>query len=184
MKKILALALSLALAVAIGVGSTLAWLTDTTDAVTNTFTVGNIDITLEETARDFKMVPGADISKDPKVTVKADSEDCWLFVKVEKSKNLDSFISYGIADGWDELDNMPGVTGVYYRKVTASTNDQPFEVLEGNKVTVKGEDVTKAMMDAITATTAPAPTLAFTAYAVQQHGSDNAAAAWEKILTP
>ena len=33
------------------IGGTLAWLTDQTGPVTNTFTAGNIDITLDETPR-------------------------------------------------------------------------------------------------------------------------------------
>ena len=84
-KRTLALILALVLVFGAAVGGTIAYLTDTTDPVTNTFTVGNIDITLAETKDDFKMVPGCDIAKDPKVTVTANSEDCWLFVKIDES---------------------------------------------------------------------------------------------------
>ena len=62
-------------------GGTLACLTSTTGAVTNTFTVGDINITLDETTSDYKMIPGYTIAKDPKVTVAANSEKCYLFVK-------------------------------------------------------------------------------------------------------
>ena len=48
MKKVLAMALALVLAMAIGVGATLAYLMDTTETKVNTFTVGNVDITLNE----------------------------------------------------------------------------------------------------------------------------------------
>ena len=65
------------------IGGTLAWLTDTTEPVTNTFTYGDINITLAETTEVYKMVPGNSISKDPSVTVESGSEACWLFVKVE-----------------------------------------------------------------------------------------------------
>lgn len=180
MKKKITLLLSLALAVAIGIGGTLAWLTAKTDAVTNTFTVGNINIALEETTTDYKMVPGQPIDKDPKVTVEAGSEACWLFVKIEKSDNLDDFISYAVdlsEDSWKELSGVPGV---YYRAVDATTTDMDYPVLTGNQVTVK-DTVTKAMMDEITAQTAP--TLTFTAYAVQKDGVGTAAEAWNKILT-
>lgn len=47
-KKIVALALVFCLSLAIGVGGTLAWLTDTTETVTNTFTVGSVSATLDE----------------------------------------------------------------------------------------------------------------------------------------
>lgn len=172
MKKVIALALSLTLAVAIGVGGTLAWLTDMA-TVTNTFTVGNIGIALAETKKDFKMVPGQTIAKDPKVTVKAASEACYLFVEVKGSENLGEFITYDIAGGWTDL---TGVTGVYYREVTTDTNDQLFDVLAGNAVSVKNT-VTKIMMDKLKEDTRP--TLTFTAYAVQQAGfENNLAGAW------
>lgn len=53
------------------IGGTLAWLTDTTEPVTNTFTYGDINITLAETTEVYKMVPGNSISKDPSVTVES-----------------------------------------------------------------------------------------------------------------
>lgn len=58
------------------VGGALAWLIDTTPSVTNTFTYGDIEIDLTETSRPYEMVPGKVLSKDPKITVKADSEPC------------------------------------------------------------------------------------------------------------
>lgn len=174
------------------VGGTLAWLTDKTETVTNTFTVGNVDINLaENTGTEYKMVPGTTLDKDPKVTVSADSEACWLFVKVEKTggtvtvkepnengelvdktKSFDDFITYSMADGWTALD---GNEGVYYREVEAATAAQPFYVLKDNQVVIKGT-VSKDMMDAVTTQTQP--TLAFTAYAVQKEGFATAGAAW------
>lgn len=180
--KTLIVALAVMLVVGCAVGGTLAWLTDTTGPVVNTFTVGNIDIELAETTTNFKMVPGATISKDPKVTVKAGSEACWLFVQVTESDNLDDFISYTIANGWTEL---TGVSGVYYREVadqSAATADVVYSVLTNDQVTVK-DTVTKDMMDAITAGTATAPTLTFKAYAVQMAGVATAADAWAKVPT-
>lgn len=181
--KTLIVALAVMLVIGCAVGGTLAWLTDTTNQVTNTFTVGNIDISLAETKTDFKMVPGATIDKDPKVTVKARSEACWLFVKVTESDNLDSFISYTIASGWTELTGVAGVSGVYYREVadlSTSTTDEVYSVLANDQVTVN-ENVTKDMMDAITAGTAANPTLTFKAYAVQRAGVATAAEAWAKV---
>ena len=177
-KKTFVIALCLALVVAFAAGGAIAWLTDTTDSVTNTFTVGNIDISLAETTTDFKMIPGNTIAKDPKVTVKAGSEACWLFVKIEESDNLDTYISYTVATGWTQL---TGVDGVYYRSVDATTAAAGtiYSVLAGDEVTVNGT-VTKADMDAITKGTAIAPTLTFTAYAVQAAGISTAADAWAK----
>ena len=179
-KKSLALVLALAMIVVCVVGGTLAWLTATTGSVTNTFTYGDINITLAETTgTSYKMIPGYTIDKDPKVTVKAGSEKCYLFVKVDKSANFDNFMTCTIATGWTALD---GVNGVYYRVVDTSTADQPFYVLAGNQVTVSG-DVTKTMLNCLTEATQP--TLTFTAYACQYNNSNDTnfgpADAWAKV---
>ena len=173
-KKTLALVLALTLLVAGVVGSTLAWLTDQTAEVKNTFTVGDINIGLTETTTDYKMVPGNTIAKDPTVTVKANSEACWLFVKVTESTDLKDFITYAIAEGWTAL---PGEDGVYYREVPASAADQPFSVLKGDAVTVNS-DVTKEML---TAKDFANPTLTFKAYAVQKDNVASASDAWAKV---
>lgn len=173
--KTVGLLLAVALILGCAIGGVIAWLTAQTDPLTNTFTVGDINIDLAETTEDFKMVPGSTIDKDPKVTVKAGSEACWLFVKVEKSENLDSFITYAIADGWTAL---PGHDGVYYREVPAGDTDAVFSVLRDDRVTVR-DDVTKEMMDGLTEGTMP--TLIFTAYAVQKDNITSAADAWAKI---
>lgn len=178
--------LALVLVIGCAVGGTIAWLTAQTDPVVNTFTYGDINITLEETKPDnkqAKIIPGVDIAKDPKVTVKKDSEACWLFVKVEE-ENWPTFtesdgtrkVKYGIADGWTAL---TGETGVYYREVVAVTADTSFDVLAGNVVTVS-EELTKAEVNSITADNQPK--LTFTAYAVQKDGIADAATAWAKAV--
>lgn len=173
-KKSFVMVLALVLVFAVAVGGVVAWLTATTDSVKNTFTVGDINITLEETTgNSYKMVPGNTITKDPKVTVKADSEACWLFVKVDKSENFDTFMTYDMAYGWTKLEN-----GVYYREVSATTADNSFSVLAGDKVTVK-DGVTKAQLEEVKTTNQP--TLTFTAYAVQKDNIADAATAWSKI---
>lgn len=81
--KVFTLVLALVLTLGCVVGGTVAWLTDTTGAVTNTFTVGDINITLTETTgTSYKVIPGASQSKDPKVTVALGSEKCYVYVKV------------------------------------------------------------------------------------------------------
>ena len=117
------------------------------------------------------------IAKDPKITVVSGSEACYLFVKVEKSANLDKFITYTMAAGWIALE---GADGVYYREVNATASDTSFSVLANDQVTCN-DTVTKAMMDVLTEATYP--TLTFTAYAVQQSGSAFAAEAWAKVTT-
>ena len=176
-KKTIALIVCLTLIIGCAIGGTIAWLTDQTDPVVNTFTVGNVDITLAETTTDYKMVPGNTIAKDPKVTVVKNSEACWLFVKVDKSSNLDDFISYTVDSGWTAL---TGVDGVYYRQVSASTSDQAFSVLAGNTVTVR-DTVTKTMLDGLKVSGATQPTLTFTAYACQSASFTDPAGAWAEV---
>ena len=177
------------LLVAAGVFGTLAYLTGT-DTVDNTFTVGNVKITLDEAkvttdgtpvegadrvkANEYHLLPGHTYTKDPTVTVKANSEACWLFVKVTESTDLKDFITYAIAEGWTALS---GVDGVYYREVPASAADQTFSVLAGDAVTVKS-DVTRTMLE--TAKT-DAPTLTFQAYAIQKDHFATADAAWAEV---
>lgn len=173
-KKVLSI-VAVVLVLCCAIGGTLAWLTDTTNPVVNTFTVGDINIELKETTTNYKMVPGNTIAKDPKVTVQANSEACWLFVKVEKSTNFENFMTWAIADGWQLV---PGETNVYYREVNATTADTSFDVLKGNSVAVK-DSVTKADLNALTWDTFP--TLTFTAYAVQKDNVADAATAWGKL---
>ena len=169
--RVLVMAVALTLIIGGIIGGSVAWLTAKTDPLVNTFTVGDINIKLTETTgSDYKIIPGVTITKDPKVTVEAGSEACWLFVKIEKSSNLNEFINYSIASEWTELGN-----GVYYREVAASETDQSFDVIKGNSVTVK-TDVTKTMLNGLTDTTKP--TLTFTAYAVQKDNMTNVNTAW------
>ena len=86
-KKVFAMLLALALVIGCGIGGTIAWLMSNTGTITNTFTSSDLTITLTESKPDnqtAKMVPGAVIAKDPTVTVKGSSEDCYVFVKIEK----------------------------------------------------------------------------------------------------
>lgn len=180
--KIAALIAAIVLAIGCTAGGTVAWLVSKPNAITNVFTVGNINAELTETAKtettEFKIVPGVDIDKDPVATVKANSEDCYLFVKLTE-ENWPTFteagsttrkVEYKIAEGWTELEK-----GVYYREVAKNdAADQTFPVLQGDKVTVSST-LTKENADAITGT----PKLTVAVYAVQKEGMDSAGKAWE-----
>ena len=183
MKKRIALILAVVLLLGIAVGATIAWLTDTTEEVKNTFIHSTLDVTLEETTGDeYKMIPGHYVEKDPKAGVPAGSEDAYLFVKVESNMTITEandvysvgeYLEYEIADGWTLV---PGESNVYYRTVMADAAeaDRAFYVLKDNKVYVKNT-VTKEMMDALAEDTTKYPTLTFQAYAVQY---------WENNTTP
>lgn len=87
---------------------TMAYLTDK-DTVTNTFTVGNVEINLDETKVDengdpvkpaertetgnqYHLLPGHEYVKDPTVTVLEDSEDSYvrILMKINKQDELDA----------------------------------------------------------------------------------------------
>ena len=164
-KRTVALLLTMMLAIGCGIGGTLAWLLDVDGEVKNTFTISDVDISLTETdsadddtdaqENTYKMIPGHEITKDPTVTVKANSEPCYVFVKVEKTggkvtvtksgnsveKSFEDFIVYAMADGWiqgraDERTEggVKGIpTNVYYREITSiPAADNSFVVI-GNK---------------------------------------------------
>ena len=179
-KKTIALVLACIVCVGIGVSGTLAWLTATSGEVKNTFSTSDIDITLTETTgSSYQMVPGYTISKDPKVTVKAGSEACYVFVKLEKSDNYDTFLEEPVVRSpWKQLKNGDVVVeGVYYIEelTTTVSSDTSYYVLAGGTatgfengmVTVKGEGVTKKMMNDLAQATYP--TLTVTAYASQMY---------------
>lgn len=161
--------LALVLVIGCVAGGTVAWLVATSDTVTNTFTYGKINIELTETERTYNIVPGVALDKDPKVTVKGGSEDCWLFVKVGQPIAFATGVSYEIAEGWTMLEN-----GVYYREVSKADSDSEYYVLKNNKVTVSS-DLTKEDI----AKVGSSPTLTFTAYAVQKENIPDAATAWK-----
>ena len=95
--KALLLTLCAVLLVAASVLGTMAYLTST-DTVTNTFTVGKVEIKLDEakvtadgipvesaarvTENSYKLMPGNTYTKDPTVTVKAGSEASYVRMKV------------------------------------------------------------------------------------------------------
>lgn len=191
----LLLIVSMMLVVAMAsVGVTVAWLTDKTDEIVNTFTAGNITISLDEHVYDlennalttelvsgdnrgnanYKIVPGVDLPKDPYITIGANSEECWLFVKVVPANWPTTGVTWEIADGWEALS---GVDNVYYQKVD-ETGEQPVtrQVIKDDIVYVDDE-MTKEQLNAITTN----PTLTVTAYACQTAELDDVADAWAKL---
>ncbi len=190
-KKGLAALLSLVLVIGCVIGGTLAWLTDTTDPVTNTFTIGDINLMLKESPynangtygtpvenveNSYPLLPGSTYKKDPFVTVTANSEDCYLFVKVTVTDDIQSYLTYTLnlteTNGWK---SVPNEDDVYYREVARQDEDQTWYLIAGNDthdtgvISVKDTIVKKgAASDGFVDMPDVAPELTFTAYAVQQ----------------
>ena len=141
MKKFALIAVCAALLVCVTIGATVAWLTSSAK-VENTFTVGDVKITLDEakvttagvpvegekrvTSNEYHLLPGNQYVKDPIVHVDANSESCIVFVKVENGiKNIEASTTdtyKSIEDqmagyGWQAL---TGHAGVYYMKAKDS----------------------------------------------------------------
>ena len=162
-------------AVVIATGTTLAYLVTTSGPVENVFTIGNIKLSLvETTGESYQLIPGKEISKNPKVIVEGGSEDCWLFIKVTKTQYFDDYISYNIDSGWTDLG---GYDGVYYRSVVKSYSGNEFRIIENDIITVK-ENLTEEKMSGITVK----PKITFKAYAIQSYSIDTAGEAWQQIL--
>ena len=130
-KNALLLALCAVLLVGATIAGTVAYLKSTTDEVKNTFTAGNVTITLDEAKvteygvevagaarviqNEYKLIPGHTYTKDPVVHIKGGSEACYLFVKVtnelsaiEDTNNIHSQI---LANGWVVVDADNGIYG-------------------------------------------------------------------------
>ena len=175
-------------------GSTLAYMTSKTATVQNTFTYGNVLITLDEapvnsdgqattgarvTANTYRLFPGKTYDKDPTVHVDADSEDCYIFVKVVNPISSieatgDTTIAAQMHDlGWTLVS---GKTNVYaYNGTSQGTADATVSKGENIKVF---ETVTIAD-DAKFAGTYGQVTIE--AFAVQAEGFASAAAAWTAV---
>ena len=126
--KALALALCAVLLVVTTVFVTMAYLTSE-DSVTNTFTVGKVTITLDEAkvdeygeeeegasrvdANTYKLIPGHTYTKDPQIHVDTNSEDCYLFVKIENGLGTDGTINGLEGNGWEAVANQPGIYCYY-----------------------------------------------------------------------
>lgn len=186
-RKVLLIALCAVLLVSASVMGTLAYLTSK-DAVTNTFTVGKVGITLDEldvdnsTAGDndrdkanaYKLIPGTTYTKDPTIHVASDSENCYLFVKIENGISAiegDKTVAAQMAaKGWSAVE---GQTGIYvYTK-----DGKNAVVTAGTDVVVFDNFTVRGSVDNATLNGYQGKTIVVTAYAIQVEGFENKTAA-------
>lgn len=200
--KIMLLALCMAALIAVSVLGTMAYLTST-DTVTNTFTVGKVDITLDEAKVDtdgkaltggqasrvdentYKLMPGHTYTKDPTVHVTAGSENSWIFVKVENGiagfeatssteENGNKTIAEQITkNGWIAL---PNNTGVYYKEYTQSNATTDYIVFSNFKIADNAN--TSSGWDTFDGNVTK---VIVTAYAIQKDGFTNVTSAWTAL---
>ena len=199
-KKIVALLLCAILMIGASVAGTLAFLTSKA-TVTNSFTVGKVvlgedgkagldEAKVDEygvadssaarvTENTYKLIPGHTYTKDPTVHVGANSEACWLFVKVENGiADIEAATTTGegaytkiaeqvVANGWTLVD---GETNIYYKEAAKTGDTGANYAVFGNFRLATNADVSNYASAKITVT----------AYAIQKDGL-NATEAWTAL---
>lgn len=208
-KKILVACLCVALAVLTVAGTTLAYLTSQAE-VKNTFTVGNVKMTMDEAkvntdgtpvenanrvgSNDYILSPGHTYVKDPIVHMDAVSENCYVFIKVENGLGVleaatsaedggyKNIAAQITANGWKPLMNgTTAVAGVYYQEYTKNQTDRELEVFVNFKIADNANTLKDG--DQViwdTITTAQPIKVNVTAYAIQADGMTSAYDAWTK----
>lgn len=214
MRKFLLTLSAVLLLVSMTVGVTVAYLTDEASVI-NTFTVGKVGISLDEAVTDemgvdqgtrtvegneYKLIPGHTYTKDPTVTVDADSESSFIrmIVTINEIAALkaacgvaenDPFLPQYFVNGWDSSKWVStGVIGApaadtcsyefrYY--TTVSTADAAEKKLEPlfESFTLPG-NATNAQLLAL----GEDLEITVVAHAIQADGFASADAAWEKFV--
>lgn len=201
--KALLLTLCAVLLVAASILGTMAYLTSTAE-VKNTFTVGDVAITLDEakvgtdgkaltgnsaarvTANNYKLMPGHTYDKDPTIYVATGSEDCYLFVKVvNEIAGIESAETYGTIDdqmtnrNWKALGtSYPGI--YFFSNSTETPITKPTLVSAGTNPKVFDNFEIQDNVDNAKLTAYNNKTITVTAYAVQADGFEDqtAVAIW------
>ena len=202
--KALLLSLCAVVLVTASVLGTMAYLTDTTEDVVNTFTVGNVTLGgdlqegLDESKVDeygvqtddgvtrvlgnsYKLVPGQTYTKDPTVHVANDSEDSYIFVKVQNG--IADFEAETVGGGYTNIADqieanewiaLSGHEGIYYKVFEQPDSEDGYTdlaVFEEFKLADDAQDVEG--WDTI-----DRQQITIKAYAVQKEGFASAEAAW------
>ena len=209
MKKKLMTVLALVLVIAMSVAGTYAYLTST-DTVKNTFTVGNVQIKLDEAkantdgslvpnaervkANSYKLLPGHEYAKDPTVTVLSGSESSYVKMTVTftKAAELDAIFAPTGANMTSIFNGYDRANWIYKGNTEDTTaNTRTYEFWYKEAVAAPDADVTlDALFDSITVpgdidndqlATIKGMTITVNAYAIQADGFDDADDAWDNF---
>ena len=205
-KKLLIMSVAMVLVCAFAVGMTIAYLTST-DEVVNTFTVGNVQIKLDEAkvtpdgtivpnvdrvkTNSYKLIPGHTYNKDPMVTVLEGSESSYIKMTVtfSNSRELDAIFAPTGADLTSIFKGYDSTNWICKGNTEDTTaNTRTYEFWYKEAVAAPTADVAlDALFDSITVpgtiTNAQLATIAnmtitVNAYAIQADGFADAEAAW------
>ena len=207
MKKKLMTVLALVLVIAMSVAGTYAYLTSA-DKVVNTFTVGNVQIKLDEAkanadgtlvpnadrvkANSYKLLPGHNYKKDPMVTVLKGSESSYVKMTVtfSNASQLDAiFAPDGGADMTSIFNGYDSANWIYMGNTEDTVaNTRTYEFWYKETVAAPDADVAlDPLFDSITVpgtidndqlATIKGMTITVNAYAIQADGFNDAADAW------
>ena len=205
-KKVFVTVLCAVLLVAASVLGTMAYLTSN-DEVVNTFTVGNVQIKLDEAkanpdgslvanadrvkANSYKLLPGHTYNKDPMVTVLKGSESSYVKMTVTftKAAQLDAIFAPNGADMTSIFNGYDKSNWIYKGNTeNATENTRTYEFWYKETVAAPDGDVAlDALFDSITVpgtitnaqlATIEGMTITVNGYAIQADGFANAEAAW------
>ena len=205
-KKILVACLCVALAVLTIAGTTLAYLTSQ-ETVTNTFTVGKVEIKLDEAKANadgtlvpnadrvkensYKLIPGHTYNKDPMVTVLKGSESSYIKMTVTftKAAELDAIFAPTGADLTSIFNGYDSTDWIYKGNTEDTTaNTRTYEFWYKEAVAAPTADVAlDALFDQIKAPDSLTNSdlnnlkdlkITVNAYAIQADGFATAEAAW------
>lgn len=204
-KKGLSMALCAVVLVGGSIAGTLAYMTSKTSEVKNTFSIGKVEISLDETDVDdstpdqerdtsnkYNLVPDQTYKKDPTIHFAQDSADSWLFVLVkndihdfEPTNTADTINQQIVNNGWKELSGAelpeqyqddPNVK-VYYQEVSANTSDKAIDYKVFDTFTID-PTVTAEQLNTVNNKTV----INIIGYAIQKANSiTDATAAWNSV---
>lgn len=211
-KKVFVTVLCAVLLVVASVLGTMAYLTSE-DEVVNTFTVGNVQIKLDEAkantdgslvdngvtrvkANSYKLIPGHTYNKDPMVTVLEGSESSYVKMTVtfSNANELDAIFAPNGADMISIFNGYDSSNWIYKGNVKDTTeNTRTYEFWYKETVAAPTADVAlDALFDKIIVPgsinndqlkSIEGMTITVNAYAIQADGFANAEAAWENYPT-
>jgi hypothetical protein len=197
--KALLLALSAVLLVVSTVMATMAFLTSKTGVVKNTFTVGNVNITLDEALvneygeagkmagetftkvatvaeadrvldNTYKLLPGHTYTKDPIVHVTKGSEECWIFVRVvDEIAAIQDATTVAAQMAAKDWTLVTGETDVWAYKTKVDARTAAQDIPVFDYFKLTGTADVAAY---------DGKTITVQAYAIQADGFDTAEAAW------
>lgn len=202
--KALLLTLCAVLLVTASMLGTMAYLTST-DEVKNTFTVGQVKITLDEAqvngdgkpinkdgkvvtdlaaaervkTNSYKLLPGHTYTKDPTIHVDAVSEDSWIFVKVENGIAAFEAATSTEENGYKSISDQITANGWKALDGVANVYYKPYtKSATGSDLIVFSNFKIADTANDVQGWATLNATVNITAYAVQKDGFATAEAAW------